>query len=179
MPGHQEKVSRKESVQPTRGFLSRWFGSDKFSPEMEEGIRIARKEIPNLAPVKPYGPVSRFLMPSSLGYVSPGSSIYLNSKTNQGQTPQDIADTLIHEQEHVNQQKTSGYGPTIELLRRFVKPDLPYYQRPDEMAAFQAEKERRFRMNRPQAALPSFSGSWYVPQDIDLPSPQKRITTPK
>ena len=168
------QVPVKESVQPSRGFLSRIFGSDPFTPEMEEGIRIARQEMPNMAPVQPYGFFSRLLQPKVMGYVSPGNNIYLNPATNVGQTPQEIADTLTHEQEHIKQQKESGYGPTARVLMSMFGRSEPYYQRPNELAAFQAEKLRRSRMGRTQTAIPSISGNWYVPRDINLPNPKPK-----
>lgn len=145
------------------------FGDDPLTPEMQQGIDIARKENPNLAPVETYGPLSRLIQSTAMGYVSPNNKIYLNPAQT-GQSPQDWADTLTHEQTHINQQKSTGYGPTRLLLSRLFGENLPYGQRPDEMAAFQAEKERRSRMNRWQSAVPSFSnpGQYYVPQDQDM-----------
>lgn len=172
MPEPQKKAAAKE---PSRGLLSRMFGSDPMTPEMEEGLRIARKENPNLAPVEPYGFFSRFLQPKAMGYVSPGNTIYVNP--NQvGQSPQDWADTLAHEQTHVNQQQSQGYGPTMQLLRSMLSPTrLPYGQRPDEIEAFQVEKERRARMGRPQSPIPSFTGNdYFIPQDINLPLPKPK-----
>jgi len=172
----EQIIPKKESVQPTRSLLSRWFGEDPLTPEMQQGIDIARKEMPDMAPVKSYGFFSRMLSPNAMGYASPGNSIYLNPRMNEGQTPQEIADTLTHEQEHIKQQK---YSPTMELLKRMFIPQGPYEQRPEELAAFQAEKDRRWRMNRMQTASPSISGSWYVPQDINLPAPKRNIMIPK
>jgi len=175
MPEQTRQVSKKESVQPTRGLLSRWFGQDPMTPQMEEGINIARKEMPDMAPVKSYGFFSRMLQPDAFGYASPGNSIYLNPRMSEGQTPQEVADTLVHEQEHIKQQKTSGVSPTMDLLKRMLIPQrTPYAHRPEEMSAFQVEKERRSRMGRSQTAIPSFTnpGQFYVPQDINLPSPR-------
>jgi hypothetical protein len=160
----------KESVQPSRGFLSRIFGSDPMTPEMQQGIDMARKEMPDMAPVEPYGFFSRLLQPKALGYASPGNTIYMNSQANQGQSAQDVADTLTHEQEHIKQNRASGYGPTMNFLSQMFKRPMQYSQRPDEMAAFQAEKNRRSRMGRQQTAVPSFeTGEFRVPQDINLP----------
>jgi hypothetical protein len=146
------------------------FGSDPMTPEMQQGLDIARKENPSLAPVETYGPLSRILQPKAMGYVSPGNTIYLNP-AQQGQSAQDWADTLTHEQTHINQQKETGYGPTRQFLSSLLGENLPYGQRPNEMAAFQAEKERRSRMNRWQSPVPSFSnpGEYYIPQDTNLP----------
>jgi hypothetical protein len=168
-----EKV--KPSVAPSPGLLSRIFGNfgtSQMTPAMEEGVRIAQKENPNLAPVKPYGFFSKLLQsPQAQGYTSPWGGIYLNPQSMQGLSPQDVADTITHEQTHVGQ----IVSPTRELLNKFLPPSEPYYRRPEELAAFQAEKERRARMGRPQTAAPRFdTGSDYIPQDISLPSPKKR-----
>lgn len=173
MPEPQKKTT---AVEPSRGFLSRMFGSEQLSPEMQQGIEIARKENPNLAPVEPYGFFSRLVpgMKEAMGYVSPGSTIYLNPEQ-KGQSPQDWADTLTHEQEHVNQKKQAGVGPTMQLINQMLGrtsgQGLHYGQKPDEMGAFQAEKERRSRMNRWQSPVPSFTrpGQYYTPQDMNLP----------
>jgi len=151
------------------------FGTDPMTPEMEEGIQIARKENPNLAPVQSYGLLSRLLQPRAQAYTSPGRSIYLNPSTLQGQSPQDVADTITHEQQHVSQMGNRGYGPTRELLyQMFGSDNLPYHQRPDEIEAFQAERLRRSRMGRPQTVTPSFStGQFRTSQDVDLPTYRK------
>jgi hypothetical protein len=181
MPQDPKKEQTKKSVEPSPGFLSRWFGSEKFSPEQEEGIRIAKKEMPNMAPVQPYGMFSRIAQPSALAYVSGGSNIYLSPSTNVGQSPQEIADTLTHEQTHINQK--SAHSPSINIIRSFLgmdNPSEPYQRRPDELAAYQAEKDRRARMGRTPSAFPSFStGEMYAPHDVYLPNEKKKVLTPQ
>lgn len=172
------KQSQKKSVQPSQNILKRWFGTEEFSPEMQEGINIAKKEMPDMAPVQPYGFFSRLAQPSAMAYANP-NGIYLNPRTNAGQTPQEIADTLTHEQEHIKQSKASGYSPTIQLLKRMFSPSadskLPYHQRPEEMAAFQAEKDRRYKMGRSQTAVPSFTtGNFFIPRDVNLPLEKRK-----
>jgi hypothetical protein len=175
--------NQKRTAQPSSGFLQRMLGSETFSPEQQQGIDIARKENPSLAPVKPYGPISRILQPNSLAYVSGGSNIYMNTAANEGQSPQDIADTLTHEQTHVNQK--SAHGPTMNFLLSLLDRSNQegYGRNPDELAAFMAEKDRRARMGRPQTPIPSFDrpGEFFTPKDINLPStrsyaPSKQIT---
>lgn len=157
MPPQKEK-QKKLSTGPTPGLLQRIFGSGQMSPEMEEGITIARGENPSIGNVQPYGLVSRILQPKAQGYTSPGRSIYLNPNKLQGQTPQDIADTVLHEQEHVNQMNQRNLNPVREFMHEAFGEDsnLPYYQRPDEINAFAFEKKRRARMNRSQTAAPNF-----------------------
>lgn len=178
-----QQPQEKKSVQPSQGFLSRMFGSGSFSPEMQQGIDIAKKEMPDMAPVQPYGFFSRLLQPKAYGYVSPGNTIYMNPATNQGQSSQEIADTLTHEQEHVKQNRSTG--PTMNFLKSLLSPRESYARRPDEMGAFQAEKERRYKMNRPQVPVPSFSDpdKWNIPRDVNLrnptPKPKPSVIMPK
>lgn len=162
------------AVNPSPSFFQRVFGSESFSPEVQQGIDIARKEMPNMAPVKPYGMLSRLVQPNALAYASPGNNIYLNTRANLGQSPQDIADTLTHEQTHVNQAQENG-GTFSNIMKLIMGDRLPYHQRPNEMAAFQAEKERRSRMGREQTPVPSFStGQFYIPRDVNLPLERKK-----
>ena len=152
------------------------FGSDEMTPEMQQGVEIAKREMPGMAPVEPYGLASRLLGPrGALGYTSPGGSIYMNPATSAGQNPQEIADTLTHEQEHVNQQKASPYSPSVKFLMDMLSSREPYHRQPEEMAAYQAEKERRVSMGRSQSPIPSFTtGEFHIPQDINLPLPKSR-----
>jgi len=143
------------------------------TPEMEEGIAIARKENPAIGNVQTYGPLSRFLMSDANAYTSPGRNIYLNPATMTGFNPQEVADTITHEQTHVNQMKERGYGPTREFFQyMFGGSGEPYGRRPDEIEAFQAEERRRARMGRMPGVMPSFdnAGEYYIPMgDIMLP----------
>lgn len=142
-------------------------------PNIAEALRIAKQERPDLADVELYGPLSRLLQGKAQGYVSPGRTIYLNPETLQGFGAEDIADTLIHEQTHVDQMKRRDSSSVGELLRlMFGRSEGHYGERPDEMEAFQAEKLRRYRMGRPQTPVPSFSnpGQFRIPADIHLPA---------
>lgn len=169
----KKQDEKKSSKSP--GLLQKWFGSSQLSPEMESGINIARSENPNTAPIEPYGLLSRMLLPNAQGYTSPGGTIYLNPTMMQGQSRQDVADTIVHEQQHVNQMKERGYSPSRELLNEFMDLGTPYYQRPDELAAYQAEKDRRAKMNRMQTAIPSFdTGEFYAPKGDIYLRPEKK-----
>lgn len=182
MPKIASLIKDKKPVDPSPGFFKRVFGTEDFTPNMQEGINIAKKEMPDMAPVQPYGFFSRLtklIHPNSLGYANPGS-IYLDTKTNAGQSPQDVADTLTHEQEHIKQFKSRGHSPTRQFLKNIFNPSadlkLPYHQRPDEMAAYQAEKDRRSRMGRPPSAVPSFTtGQHYIPRDVNLPNETRGV----
>lgn len=170
-----ERAAKKKSTGPSQSFFQRMFGSGQMTPEMEQGIAIARKENPRLAPVQPYGLLSRLIQPRAQAYASPGRTLYVNPSQLKGSSAQDVADVLTHEQEHVNQMNARGYSPSMELLHQMFSggPTLPYGQRPDEMGAFQAEKNRRYAMGRPQMPIPSFinPGTYRIPpSDINLPN---------
>lgn len=172
MPNKQESQSqsqKKVSTSPSPGLLQRLFGSSELSPEMLQGIEIARRENPNLAPVQPYGPISRMALPNALAYASPGRTIYMNPSMMQGQSPEDVADTLTHEQTHVNQMNQRGGSSLMEFFRTLMQPKDPYHQRPDEMEAYGAEVARRNRMGRTQTGIPEFTtGRSIAPQNIQL-----------
>lgn len=177
MPDKKEK-QKVVNTTPSQGILQRIFGSSTMTPEMNEGINIARKENPNLAQVQPYGMISRMMQPNAMGYTSPGRTIYLNPTTMEGQSPQDVADTLLHEQTHVNQMNNRGFGPTREFLNEAFSSGEPYHRRPDEIEAYQSEMQRRARMGRMQTAVPSFTtGEMMIPSDIQLRSEKKKISS--
>ena len=174
MPPQEQQ---KNQPKPQKGLLQRIFGSGELSPEVLQAIEVAKKEMPDLAAVEPYGFLSRMLKPNAQAYASPGRTIYLNPSQMQGQSVQDIADTLTHEQEHIKQARTAGTNPVTEFLRMvYSGAGTPYHQREDELAAFQAEKNRRARMNRGgTTAVPSFlTGEFNTPRDIHLTGPKGR-----
>lgn len=160
-----------QNLSPSKTVLSDNKVSD--DPNVQEGISIARKENPNLAPVSMYGPVSKLIQPNAQGYTSPAGTIYLNPNQTVGMSPQDIADTLVHENVHA--QQMSGRNPLLEFFHELMSSGTPYGQRPEELAAFQAEKERRAMQGRTQTAYPSFfkPGQYVVPLDTNLPSEKK------
>jgi hypothetical protein len=173
MPQEQQKQQPKQ-----QSFLQRFFGSSELSPETLQAIEIAKREMPDMAPVEPYGFLSRMFGSKNQGFVGPGgNTIYLNPAQLQGQSVQDIVDTLTHEQEHVRQAREENRG----MLGRWfsqLKEGLsePYHRRPSEMGAFQAERNRRARMGRGgTTAIPSSeTGQYYVPRDIHLTGPSGR-----
>jgi hypothetical protein len=148
------------------------------SPEVVKGTQVARKEQPDLGAVQPYGFVSRMMMPTAQAYTSPGRNIYLNSERNEGQSPEEIADTLAHEQTHVKQMQDRGLSPTMEFLNMLINGSEgePYHRRPDEMEAFQVEQERRAKAGRSQTAIPKFTdGGYYTPDDVRLPNKSGQV----
>lgn len=175
MPKQEEQKKKiTPAVKPTESWLSRFFGSE-LTPEMKQAIEIVKKENPNLAPVETYGPISRLLMSKANAYTSPTGNIYLNPTQLQGYSPQDIADTLTHEQTHVNQIKDRNLNPILETFRGLTEES--YHRRPDEMEAFKVEMLRRTNQGRGQTAIPSFlTGEHYTPSDIKLRAPSDEIT---
>lgn len=169
-----EQTSR---TAPSQNWFQRVFGSSPMTPEMQQGISIAKQENPNLAPVESYGPISRLLNSGANAYVGAGNSIYLNPATMSGMSPQQVADTLTHEQTHIQQK--SGTSPTMNFLRAmFSGPREPHNQRPDEMEAYQAEAQRRARMGRPAEPRMNMAGQMVTPRDVNLPNPTPRSTAP-
>lgn len=153
-----------------KSLLKQYFGSDEFTPKIQEGIRLAKQERPDLAAVEGFGPISRNLMKGALAYATPTKSILLNAPALAG-NPQDVADTLIHEQTHVDQMNSR---PLWRNLLNLITPQDPYQQRSDELAAYQAERNRRKKMGRPETPIPSFeTGEYFTPQDINLPTPTR------
>ena len=147
--------------------LASAFRSDEMSPEMTRGLEIARREDPTIANVETYGPLSRLLMPGAQAYVGPGKGMYLNRALMEGMSPDQIADTILHEQQHVKQIDRRGNGVLGELVER-LKPGLAYHERPDEIEAFQFEKNRRQREGRTQEYIPALDGRWIAPRDVHL-----------
>lgn len=146
-------------------------GSESLPPAIAQGVAIARQEQPDLAPIETFGPVSRALMSRALGYLSPGGTIYLNAPALEGQSPQDVADTVLHENVHAGQYRERG---TLQALLNTLLPQEPYHRRSDEMAAYAMERKRRQRMGRQEVPVPSFlTGEYITPEDILLPLLQR------
>lgn len=171
-----------------RGFLRR-FLSPALTPEMQAGLALARKDRPDIPDPDTYGPISNAYAdePGNQAYVSPAGGMYLNQKAQL--RPEDWADTIIHEQTHLDQQKRRGLGTAGEVVGRAFgvgAPEmgigLPYGQRPDEMEAFGAgaHHARERGADDYQTYLkPSFThpGQFYSPHDINLPTPRTDALT--
>lgn len=161
MPGLFETLMSKFRSQPAQ--------PTPMQQDIQQAVAIAKKERPDLAPVQEYGFWSKMLQPNAQGYASPGGTIYMNPAKLGGLGTQDIADTLIHEQTHVDQAKRRGNGMFGELMRQMMGNDgnEQYGRRPDEMEAYQNEKNRRYRMGRQQTPIASFQNPTesYIPQE--------------
>jgi hypothetical protein len=67
MPPQEQQ---KNQPKPQKGLLQRIFGSGELSPEVLQAIEIAKKEMPDLAAVEPYGFLSRLLSTNEQALVS-------------------------------------------------------------------------------------------------------------
>jgi hypothetical protein len=159
-----------DTLRAVRDRAAEWF-SPTLPANVQEGIRLARQELPDLGSVESYGPWNRLVDAGgdrSYGRTGAGGGIYLNQDTLANMDPQFVADTLTHEQEHVRQNADRGLMGT--LMQQFSGGQgESYYRRPDEMGAFQAEKLRRARAGRQAAPQVDFtSGETIIPHDIHL-----------
>lgn len=168
---------QRKVVKSNPSLLQKWFGSEELSPETQRGIDIARAEDPTLGKVEPYGLLSRLLQSSAQGYTSPGRNIYLNSSQMQGQNPNEVANTVLHEQQHVKQMDSRNMNSVREFLHEaFGSQGLPYNQRPDEMEAFDVEKKRNARLGLLAPATPSFlTGESKMPMDVYLKKEKQNV----
>lgn len=112
-------------------------------------------------------------------------NITYNPDMFEGQTQDDIEQTIAHELTHTRQsQNTPWYGHLADIANSLnpwgdekvpegIKPgstlDNPYYWRPREMEAFQAERDRATRNKIPYYVDPVLGT-----RDIMLPSPRKK-----
>lgn len=120
-------------------------------------------------------------------------NITYNPETFEGQTQDDIEQTLAHELTHVRQmQDTPWYGHLAEIgnqmyqntrgllgmstedqvpegIKKGSATDNPYYWRPREMEAFQAERDRATRKKIPYYVDPVLGT-----RDINLYAPRKK-----
>lgn len=123
--------------------------ASRLPASVEEGRRLLAAEAPDITttPVEPYGLISKILMRNAEAYVSPLGTIYANQDVLKDRSPQDAADTLLHELTHVRQARSRS---PIERILEYFNQRGPYGQRPDEIEAYQAEKDRRVRTQREQ-----------------------------
>lgn len=118
---------------------------------VSQAAQLLSKEEPDFDPssVRKAGMIRRMLHPGAQAEAGLMGGIYVNPANTEGLDPQDMADTLLHEQTHVRQGK--GRGLMKELYQRMMQNQGWYGQRPDELEAFQAERDRRAKMGRPGA----------------------------
>lgn len=131
---------------------------------VQQALSILKAEEPDFDP-SIVGPMTSVPLinrlqvpPGAQAAATPFGNIRYDPAALEGQTPQDVADTLLHEYTHVKQMKPRGViGQILEMV---TQPNLPYGQRPDEIEAWQAERARRARMGRTKFdGAPEFSTS--------------------
>ncbi len=88
-----------------------------------------------------------------------------------GMNQTQVNDVLAHELTHVRQNlRQSSYQNLVDLLMRPFQTELPYGQQPEEMEAFQTERDRSLKEHRPQSMpIPSFQGGKARQNDLTLP----------
>lgn len=155
-------------VEPS--LLQKIFGYGEMSPEIQQGIAIAKKEHPNMPTPSRMGLLGRVFSPAgALAITTPMSSISMNDSLLQGYNPQDIADILTHENTHIEQNKREGL--LGGMYRNAQDINTPYFQRPNEVEAYRATSMRQERMGNQVDPVPSVLGGFYKPHDINLDHP--------
>lgn len=158
MPPQKEK---QKATAPTPGLLRRIFGGPISESTQEEWPELASawaqqefampSETTWTNRVRPFNFIEKWLNPQADAIQWPWGTIAINKPLVE-RDKQDLGDVLTHELTHVGQTKRGGWGDFISRMR---EKDIPYYRRPSEMAAFEAEKKRK------------------KPTDIHLPPPGK------
>lgn len=163
----------KKPIEPS--LLQKIFGYGQMSPEIEQGIAIAKREHPNMPTPTRMGLLGHMVSPANAQAITSSitNGISLNDSILKGYTPQDIADILEHENTHVEQARRNGI--LANNYQMIQDKDTPYYQRPNEVEAFRATGARQERMGNYVEPVPSVLGKFYTPHDVNLSHPP--ITT--
>lgn len=135
----------------------------KMSQEMPEEYKSAS--------IKPMGPISRFFFGGRAdALTTPFNTIYYDPGMTQGRNQPRVEDILAHELTHVRQNNQLPMIP--RLMQLFKSSNGDYQQRPNEMEAYQTEKDRILRDHRPgNPFVPQFGENSPVGQgDIPLPT---------
>lgn len=137
---------------------------------VQEGIRILEAEEPGftaslVAPKSTLPLLGTLQVPAGAqAATTPFGNIRYDPAALKGLSAQDVADTLLHEYTHVKQNRPRGV--IGQILSQYQNSGLPYGQRPDELEAWQAERQRRARMGRTKYdGAPSFSGDIMAVRD--------------
>lgn len=145
--------------------------SDDF---MTGAIKKVRGENPNMAgtSIEPAGWLGNQILSGlgASGVTNPmtGSIIY-DPAAYQQMSPDLRENSLTHELAHAKQiQDMSYWNRLSNLFSSFLTPPEPYNERPNEMGAFQAERDRSLSrgLNLPDPVTGR--------TDIQLPSPKRR-----
>lgn len=157
-----------KSNQPS--LLQKIFGYGQMSPEIEEGIRIAKSENPNMPTPTRMGLLAKMFTPSNaLAATYPFRNISMNENMLKGHTPQEVADTLAHENTHVQQMRNDGV--LGQIYRGYQESQTPYWEKPSEVEAFRSTANRQKARGATVEPILSVTGGYYSPQDVNLPLP--------
>lgn len=135
---------------------------------VDQQIALAKtqmqKEMPDVAgtSIQPMGWLSHALAPSGAQAITNPltGSVYYNPAAMEGQSQNEVTNTLAHELTHSRQAQSQPWSSRIlGGLKEAFSPSVPYEQRPYEMEAFQTERNRD---------LANHVGNY---GDIQLPSP--------
>jgi len=115
-------------------------------PTFEESLGNVRSEMPDVSnvPVQPYGFLGKAFMSGSQAFTNPlTGSVYYNPERIQQGNPNDTENMLTHELTHSRQVLGQPFSQRLMGVARSLLPAGDSYQeRPNEMAAFQAERDR-------------------------------------
>lgn len=125
---------------------------------VQQAYEAMRGEVPGLQPTH----VGLGALPEHIyAETDPSGNVSINPALLGGQSDAELQETMLHELTHAQQaQATPWYQKAYERLAPTARPqvpasmkgtqlDDPYYWKPDEMAAFQAEKDRMVQSRRP------------------------------
>jgi hypothetical protein len=140
-----------------------------FDSSMQRAYSKVSKEMPNVKKVnvspRESSLMTRMFMPRGANAVTNPftGNISYNPEMMRGMNPDELEQTMAHELTHVGQtQNTPWWKTAAEIImpdekvppgQAFPKND-PYYWRPREMEAFQAERDRASRLNLPNPVDP-------------------------
>jgi hypothetical protein len=141
---------------------------------MEEAIRKVRGENPDVAntSIEPAGMISGPILKGlgASGITNPlTGSIYYDPAAYQGMNPGLRENSLTHEMTHSRQIGNQSYLDRLMTFGKSLLPSsTPYLERPNEMGAFQSERDRSLRLglDTPDPV----SGA----RDIQLNKPRKK-----
>jgi hypothetical protein len=146
-------------------------------PDYSANIKKIKQEMPDVSDVdvQPAGPIARFFSKAgSRATANPFTgnvTYYPQQMEAEGLSPEAINNVFTHELTHSRQiqntpllQRFANVGRS--LLPGFLGGDESYYERPREMEAYQAERDRTARLGLRNIPDP-MTGA----RDIELPSP--------
>jgi hypothetical protein len=150
----------QEQVAKARAILAREH------PELEQGADIGMM-----------GVLGRTARPGAQALTNPlTGSISISEPLNEGNSEQQMADTLLHELTHRKQVLAQSPWQRVKGLLQDVLPGgEPYHRRPDELEAFEAEIRRAISQGR-TTYTPSFA-TGAMTEQADIPLRRQAMIT--